>query len=72
VGLLGGDETGGGSGGNLPLKRSEGDAKLPRMATVLFMVGFLLLVGFVCWLARGETNDHNQTDGSGGMGHWEP
>jgi hypothetical protein len=40
------------------------------MAVVLFIVGFLLFVGLVIWLARGDTNDQNQTSGDGGTGSW--
>jgi hypothetical protein len=40
------------------------------MGIVLFIVGFLLFVGLVCWLGRGKPNDHNSTHGDGGTGSW--
>ncbi len=40
------------------------------MATIFFIVGVVLLILIAAWLARGKPNDHNGTNGSGGMGWW--
>jgi hypothetical protein len=40
------------------------------MATVLFIIGVVLLILVAAWLGRGKTNDQNNTNGSGGTGWW--